>query len=250
MCPGVITGRGGPQQSTELKWPRGTGGGAYGARTEAFVSPDVGRTGPGKRMGGLPARCPAEHAANETAASGVCAPTRPGPSQGCRPMARAENLRSTTARIALPEALQKVMQHRSVDDGTARGLICEAHRFGALRFVISRPDGSLEHLSPRRYRLLSDDPCFDTGIIDDVPYPVKGRRGMPGSERCRVFVTQESLGEFLEIDSAPPAPAADAAQAQAPAAPPPEPAFIEPKTGHPPPRLGRNRASRPHVDDS
>jgi hypothetical protein len=109
----------------------------------------------------------------------------------------AGRLNSTTALVPLLDALQEVMQRRSVDDGTARDLICEAHLLGNLQFVISRPDGSLEHLGPRQYLLSSDDEAFDTGIIRGVPYPVKGRRGMPGSEPCRVYVIRASLAAFL-----------------------------------------------------
>jgi hypothetical protein len=128
-------------------------------------------------------------------------------------MARAAELRSTTALVALLEALQEVKRRHSVDDRTAQDIIREAYRPGDLRFVIRRPGGSFEHFDPRRCPMLfDDDECFDNGgIIRDVPYAVKGRRGMPGSEDCRIYVTKESLDAFLEIT--PPAPAADVARA-------------------------------------
>jgi hypothetical protein len=114
-------------------------------------------------------------------------------------MARAAKPRSTTAPVALLAALQEVKQRFAVDDRTARGIILEAHRFGDLKFVINRPDGSAEEFGPRRAVL--GDEAFDTGVID-VPYrmPRSHRRGLPWSEPCRVFVTRESLAHFLSGD--------------------------------------------------
>jgi hypothetical protein len=101
--------------------------------------------------------------------------------------------------VPLPDVPQEVKHRRAVDDRTAQDLVREAFRLGELKFIIRRPDGSFEALSPRS--VLWDEGwrrMFDDGIID-APYRMPGsrRRGLPWSEPCcRVYVTRKSLNAF------------------------------------------------------